>query len=615
MSALCAPADPTATEELVFFLQYVGSDYGVAVRNEKVVDPAEYRQAIDLTEQILERYEELRPRGAALSDLKRLRELVRKRASWDAVRSLSRELVPRVADELDVVAYPAETPDLARGRGIYAENCAPCHGVEGGGDGPASLAMTPRPTSFRDLRIALLSPHQVYNAENFGLSGTGMPAYRGALPPRDLWDVAFFVMTLREGFDPRPPVESVPLSLREVAAFSDEELLKRLRLSRPGAQVAELDYYRGQFARAAPREAAGPAADGDSGLAVAARLERAFASVAEQVFPSVVGVSVYEPQVAPQPPPSGKPAPEGWREGDLEDRLYPGLHRVRAGTGFLVSGEGDILTCAHFLLHPGPAPDSGVVDVELAGNIHCRARVVGIEPTIDLAVLRIVPPVPVRAATIGNSDDVRVGHWAIAIGDPPGADRTFAPGTIAARPERECYQEHRTSTWLQSSAAIEPAGFGGPLVNLRGEVVGLTIPGASAAALGPSSLPVNALPINLAMTIYHALRVKESERSPWIGISVLELSARLRAKARTAPLTGIYIDDVFTPSPASRTGIRVGDVLTRMDDHPILGVSDFQTWLYLLGIDASVTLEIVREGATLRKVVTIESRPESALTR
>jgi S1-C subfamily serine protease len=117
------------------------------------------------------------------------------------------------------------------------------------------------------------------------------------------------------------------------------------------------------------------------------------------------------------------------------------------------------------------------------------------------------------------------------------------------------------------------------------------------------------------MTIYRALKVAESERSPWIGISVLELNAALRARLRSAPLTGIAIDDVFEPSPASRSDIRVGDVLTRMDDHAIMSVADFQTWLYILGIDARVRLEIVRDGKTLRKDVTIQQRPNAAALR
>jgi len=210
-----------------------------------------------------------------------------------------------------------------------------------------------------------------------------------------------------------------------------------------------------------------------------------------------------------------------------------------------------------------------------------------------------------------------VGYWAIALGDPPGPEKNFVPGTIAARPERDCYQEHRTSTLFQTSVAMAPTGFGGPLVNLRGEVVGLTVPGAGVGAMpfGAGSRPVSALPINLAMTIYRALKVKESERSPWIGISVLELTAEVRGRLISPPLTGIYIDDVFAPSPASRSDIRVGDVLTKMNDHRIVAVGDFQTWLYLLGIDAPVTLEISRDGKTLEKAVTIEQRPESAVPR
>jgi serine protease Do len=610
-AAIALEADNPESQELIFFLQYVGSDYGAAVRNDKVADAAEYREVLDLSERIVERYQKLRPRGSARPDLLRLHELIRRRAPWDAVRALSRELVPRIADELDVATYPAEPPDLDRGRALYGEDCAPCHGVAGGGDGHAAPELTPKPTSFRDPAVAMLSPHQVFGATNFGVPGTGMPAYREALTPREAWNVAFFVMTLRSGFDPSRPVEVVPLSLAELASRSDEELLKSLRASRPGALASELDYYRAQFRRSEPKEVLDLATAGDNGLEVAELLQNTFARVADKVYLSVVGISLYEKDTAPQP------ARTGWTEGDTEERLYPGFHRTRAGTGFVVGGDGDILTYAGAVAHPGSGKSSVVIDVELPGNVHCRAKVIGIEPTIDLAVLGIVAPVPVRPVTIGNSDDVRVGHWAIAVGDPPGPERTFAPGTIAARPERECYQEHRTSTLLQSSVAIDTAGLGGPLVNIHGEVVGLTLasPGNSVESPSAASRPVSALPINLAMTIYRALKVKESEQSPWIGISVLDLSAKLRHQLKSSPLTGIYIDDVFAPSPASRAGIHVGDILTKMDDHPILGVSDFQTWLYLLGIDAPVTLEIFRDGGVLRKSVVIEQRPETARMR
>jgi S1-C subfamily serine protease/mono/diheme cytochrome c family protein len=602
--------EPISADELVFYLQYVGSDYGVAVRDGRVVDETEYREVLGLSEAVLARYRELRPTGSGRADLERLRDLIRSRRPWGAIRALSRELIPRIVDELDVVPYPAESPDVESGRALYGVSCAPCHGAVGGGDGPASPGMAPRPSSFRAPQMAMLSPHQVYNAARLGIPGTAMPSYGEGVPARDLWDIAFHVMTLRDGFDPSPPVEIVPLSLKDIAARSDEELLGRLRASRPGAEAKELDYYRGRFRRSEPSDP-GAAPIGEDGVGVAELLERRFAVVAEKVFPGIVGVSVYE-----KPGERGDPR-GGWSVGDPEDRLYPGFARTRSWTGLLVTADGDVLTSADGLADRNAVPQSRIVDVELAGNIHARARVVGVEPTIDLAVLKVIPPIPIRPVVIGDSDDVRVGHWAIAVGDPPGPERAFAPGTISGRPERECYQEHRTSTLLQTSIVMNAPGFGGPLVNIRGEVVGLTIPapGTTPPELGTARRSVSALPINLAMTIYRALKVRESDRSPWIGISVSELSAERRRRIKSPPLTGIVIDDVFTPSPASRAGVRAGDVLTKMDDHPIFAVADFQTWLYLLGIDSGVSLEIVRDGATLRRSLTIEDRPESAVIR
>ena len=598
LGRLAFAADTPAASELIYLLQYIGVDYGVAVHDGRTTDDAEYQEVLRFAESASESYSALRPRGGAARDLTRLRDLIRSRAGWEAVRSLSQDLVRRLTDELDVVPYPAARPDLEAGRELYRVSCAACHGAVGGGDGPSSSWMTPRPTSFRAPVMSLMSPYQIFHAQVFGVPGTAMPSYR-ALTAAELWNIAFFVMTMRDGFDPAPPVETVPLTLAEISALSDEELLKRLRASRPGALVSEIDYYRGQFLPAAAAEAGtASAAPSDDGIAVALQLERVFARAAETVFPSVVGISLYEKA-------AGEPKTEGWQEGSAEEQLYPGYRRVASASGFVVSGDGEILTSAGIFAR---GTSDRVIDVELPGNVHTRGWVVGIEPTVDLAVLQIASPVPVRSASMGDSDAVKVGQWAIAVGDPPGAEKTFAPGTVAGRPERECYQEHRTSTLIQSSATIDPRALGGPLVNIHGAVIGLTVP-------GPEHTTVNALPINLAMTLYRALKVAGSERSPWLGISVLELNASLRSRLSSAPLTGIYIEDVFAPSPASRAGIKVGDILTKMDDHSILSVADFQTWLYILGIGADVDLEIVRGGKTLRLKAPIRQRPEAATPR
>jgi S1-C subfamily serine protease len=127
------------------------------------------------------------------------------------------------------------------------------------------------------------------------------------------------------------------------------------------------------------------------------------------------------------------------------------------------------------------------------------------------------------------------------------------------------------------------------------------------------------LPISLVLNLFEALKVARSHRSPWIGISVLELPAVRRRLGPNAhgvamPPTGVYIDDVFTPSPAARAGIRPGDFLVGLGGHAILSVGDFQTWLYVTGIDATAELALVRDGKPLTLKVPVEVRPPEAVT-
>ena len=136
-------------------------------------------------------------------------------------------------------------------------------------------------------------------------------------------------------------------------------------------------------------------------------------------------------------------------------------------------------------------------------------------------------------------------------------------------------------------------GLGGPVVDILGargrhERAARRRRGRGAA---PRRRPAgdHVLPVNLVLNLYEALKVAQSTRSPWIGVSVLELPAlrrKLGAEAHgvAIPQTGVYIDDVFDPSPASRAGVRPGDFLLALGGHPLLSVGDFQTWLYVLGI-------------------------------
>ena len=612
-TASSAAAEPASSSELVFFLQYIGTDYGTAVRDGKVIDTLEYAEMLNLSGKLFARYSALRPDDRVRSELGRLCALIQSAAPWDAVRALTQALAPQLIEALDVASVPSGAPDIQRGRVLYQTDCAACHGALGGGDGPSAPGMSPPPTSFRGSGVDLRSPYQVWNAVTLGVAETPMPTYGEARTSQDLWDVAFYVMTLRQGFDPKPPVEFVPLSLADVARASNEELLKRLRQTYPSATASDCDYYRVKFRTPEAHGLQASNAGDGSGLELAGTLERTFARVADNVSPSIVGVAAYKKSETA----SGDPAPKaGWRVGMAEQQLYPGYARATSGSGFFISDDGKLLTSAHLVTDAGELPKEWILDVELSGNRHVRAKALGIEPTLGVALLKIESEAPTRPAPIGNSELVRVGQWAIALGDPPGVAKVFVPGTISARPERTCYQADLLSTMLQTSIAIDPEGFGGPLVNVHGDVIGVMLPtGFTRAALQSGMVgPISALPIDLALNISRAIELKQSQRSPWIGVSVLEVSPASR-RLPTTPQTGIYIDDVFEPSPASSAGIRVGDFLTRMNGQPIAGIPDFQRWLYTIGINAGVALEIVRDGKRSTFQVKIEERPQLASSK
>jgi len=355
----------------------------------------------------------------------------------------------------------------------------------------------------------------------------------------------------------------------------------------------------------------------DAALEMAIGLQEAFTRVADEVGPSIVGITALARAVPTEKTQKGSEAEEtgGWTTEALD--RYPGFEQLRSGSGFVVSAEGYIIGCRHTLLGPGGEGVAEIIDVEFEGDVHLRARVIGLEPTINLAILKVDGPVRPVPVVIGDSDSVRAGHWSIALGDPEGAERTFSTGNIAAIPSRDCYQERLSRTYLQSSVRIHPESYGGPLVDIRGRVIGVTTPRADGGADVSASVSgsVYAVPINLAMTIYEALRIKASRISPWLGISVLHMDPALRRRMGSSPRTGVYIENVFEPSPAFTAGVRSGDVLVSMNDERILSVQDFQRLLYLLGVGKKITVEVYRDGELFEREVVIEQRPAKANTR
>jgi len=671
-AASAAPAATPASADdgsrLIYLLEYVGTDYGDAVRDGQVVNQFEYGEVLRFVKELQRDYAARRDRSKAVLDgVTELQKLMVARAPADQVFAKSRALLPALTKSVGGGAVPATTPRLADGRRLYERDCASCHGESGAGDGDGAVGMDPPPTPFRGAYMEHLTPRRVFNALTFGVPETAMPSFAESYDAQQRWDVAFYTMTLRVGFAPRRPTPAPGVTLAELASSSNAQLLASLKTTSADASPEEVDWLRSeglvQVVTAPPSAVAASAtqparvssaavpargaaaadaapAGGDAAIGTAIQLQDAFSSVAARVFPRVVGVTGYVRDASYTPEQSAPGRGPVWTAASVDALRYPGYRPLRSGSGFLVDDEGFVLSRDQ-LLRSDAGELVDLVDVELADHSHRVASIVGSEPALDLGVLQLGEPdaasgtAPFAPALVelGDAERLAVGHWLLALGDPPGAEQNLAVGIVAAPPARQCYQQEISATRLQSSLVIPERARGGPVVDIQGRVVGLSVgeprvaAGASApaaAAPAPASVggsaPGHVLPINLVLNLYEALKIAHSTRSPWIGVSVLELDrvAAARDPSRPAPalpVNGVGIDDVFVPSPAVAAGVRTGDFLVELGGQPVQSVADFQKWMYVNGIGKKVELGLLRDGKPLRVSVTIEARPAEATTR
>ena len=364
--------------------------------------------------------------------------------------------------------------------------------------------------------------------------------------------------------------------------------------------------------------APGPAraTDDDDAVKQMERTEQVLAGIARRVTPTVVTIRRFVKDEAWYAAARAKQqASAGWRVTPEADLVVPDHRPVGGGSGFVVSADGYILTLRRVVIDPVTARPADAIDVEV-GSAHLLAKAVSLEPTLDLAILKVTPAAPLASAKLGDSAQAGPGSWAIAFGDPDGPERTMVPGFIVHQPARECYQDELSATYLQTSAPVCDGALGGPLVDLHGEVIGInTRRGDSAAASGQVAGSGYALPINLPIAIYQSLLTNQSTVSPWLGVSVLRLDDALRKRLGDPRCSGVYIDNVFDPSPASAVGIKVGDILQTIDGDSVSGVYDFQRLLYRAGAGKVVKLQVYNASRTRELTAKIGIRPPLATTR
>ncbi len=336
-----------------------------------------------------------------------------------------------------------------------------------------------------------------------------------------------------------------------------------------------------------------PTAQAPSPINTADALQAAFVGVAERVRPAVVHIGTIQvakgqrPQIAPGPFAQDPFFKDFFDQffgktpgGPRSEFRQPGL-----GSGVIIDKRGYVLTNFHVIR------GSDGVTVRLSSKQEYRGRTVGVDPKTDLAVVRFEPDHEPTVATLGNSDALRVGEWAIAIGNPFGLDQTVTVGVISAT-GRADVGISSYENFVQTDASINPGNSGGPLVNLRGEVIAInTAIVATGQGIG------FAIPANMARRITTQLIERGKVTRGWLGVSMQPLTPEL-AQALGLPNTkGAVVARVSPGSPAAAADLKQNDVIVTFDGTPVEDYHQVQRLAADSEVGKRVKVEIIRDRA------------------
>jgi Do/DeqQ family serine protease len=333
-------------------------------------------------------------------------------------------------------------------------------------------------------------------------------------------------------------------------------------------------------------------------------LEDAFVSVADRATPSVVNVSVkLKPEAAQEEGPSPE-MEERFREffgPELFERFFrrraPREDGRAAGSGVIVDARGYILTNNHVV------ENASAIEVRLSDDRKFKATLVGRDARTDLAVLKVESPAPLPVAELGDSDRLRVGQWAIAIGNPFGLDRTVTAGIISAT-GRTHVGVATYEAFIQTDASINPGNSGGPLLNLDGRVIGIN------TAIVSSGQGIGfAIPITMARDIMTQLIARGRVVRGWLGVVIQDLTPELAASFGVKEDAGVLVAEVMKDGPAAAAGLKPGDVITGFGGSPIKDVTDLQKRVAAVEPGRPAPITVMRDRKPLGLSVKLGEQP------
>jgi Do/DeqQ family serine protease len=323
-----------------------------------------------------------------------------------------------------------------------------------------------------------------------------------------------------------------------------------------------------------------------------------FVSVVQRALPAVVLIEVKKKVGSG----SDDPQDELFRRffGDGQQRRQ----RVAPSSGswFIFDDSGRILTSNHVVR------DASDITVTLNDRRTFKAKVVGTDPETDIAVIQITgDPDGLPTLTLGDSDGLQVGDWAIAIGNPLGQLRgSVTVGIISATGRTDLNIYGGTPIYqdfIQTDASINFGNSGGPLCNIQGEVIGIN------TAINPGGQGIGfAIPINLAKHVAEQLVANGTVKRAWMGIVPAELTPELAEGFGVRDVRGILVQNVVDGTPADQAGLKRNDVILEFDGHPVADVTKFRLKVADTQIGKRVPMTVLRDGRKMTLTVTLSER-------
>ncbi|MDA3971753.1 MAG: DegQ family serine endoprotease [Desulfobulbaceae bacterium] len=339
--------------------------------------------------------------------------------------------------------------------------------------------------------------------------------------------------------------------------------------------------------------------------AMARMAPTSFADLVEAQKDTVVNVYTTQ-KVQPQKRRQFNGPPSFFDEFFGQQGQRPAQKRSSLGSGVITSADGYILTNNHVV------ENSEEINVRLANHEEYAAIVIGRDKMTDLALIKITPKSPLRFANMGNSQQLRVGDWVVAIGNPFGFEQTVTAGIVSGKGRNLGGGSYEN--FIQTDASINPGNSGGPLFNLEGEMVGINtaIYSRSGGNIGIGF----AIPVNTAKNVMGQLKARGTVTRGWLGVHIQTVNQDIAEQFGLDRPYGALVGQVVPEGPADKGGLKPGDIILEFQNQELSKMSMLPTLVAQAPINTEVSLIIFRKGKEQKISVTIgKLETETPLTR